>query len=340
MMLISGSNTDYIGKSGIVYGDYGNDLFYPKYPRENNRNHYMYTSVLFSDGKIRSRRVHVLIAKAFLFNPNPKIFNIVGHKDNNKQNNSLENLYWTTNQENAQKAVDDGLNKAKSAEDNDKSYPVKVLDKNTLSVVAVYGSLSECARRIENIDKTAILKLYKKPNGYKPRFKKYIYQKISLEEFLSYPEEIRNINLVETPPTNKKPKIFRMTNTKMRYSQIMDNQTEAEKITGVKQAIISHILKEHKTDEYNGWTFELLGEKEYTESSAYQNLLQTVDAITVENINTGQRLTFNTIAELTKYFGLKGHDGAAYFKTGHTLLSEWKMVGKENKQVVEYKNVG
>lgn len=291
----------------------------------------MYTNVLFSDGKIRSRRVHVLIAKAFLFNPNPKIFNIVGHKDNNKQNNSLDNLYWTTNQENTQKAVDDGLNVAKKAEENDQSTPVKVLDKNTHKVVAVYGSLSECSRCIENLPKSQILKLYKK-DSYKPRFKKYIYQCTSKDEFFSFPESIRNIHLVETPPTNKKPKIFRMTNSKMKITQIMDNQTEAQKITGVPQAQISSILRKGYTGEYNGWTFQLLGEKEYTESSGYRKLIQSHDQITVENINTGQRLTFETSKELAKYFGLNGHDIGSYFKSGHTLLSEWKMIEKESKK--------
>ena len=99
MVLIKGSDTDYIAPSGIVYADYDNDMFFPKYPFENKHNNYMYTNVRFSDGKMRQRRVHVLLVKAFLFNPDPKNLKIVGHKDNNKHNNNLSNLYWTTNQE-------------------------------------------------------------------------------------------------------------------------------------------------------------------------------------------------------------------------------------------------
>ena len=52
-------------------------------------------------------RVHILVAKAFLENPNN--LPIVGHKDNNKLNPVKENLYWTTIQENTQKAYNDKL---------------------------------------------------------------------------------------------------------------------------------------------------------------------------------------------------------------------------------------
>lgn len=100
--------------------------------------------------KIIDLRVHILLAKAFLYNPNPKIYKIVGHKDNDKHNNDLSNLYWTTNQENTQKAVDDGLNKNKIAQDNENSNFVKVLDKDTLEIVGIYGSYRECNRCIEN----------------------------------------------------------------------------------------------------------------------------------------------------------------------------------------------
>ena len=226
MVLIKGSDTDYITPSGIVYADYDDNMYYPKYPFENKNNHYMYVSVRFSDGKVKSRRVHVLLAKAFLFNPDPKNLKIVGHKDNNKHNNSLENLYWTTNQENIQKAVDDGLNTFRIAEDNEQSNPIKVMDKNTLEIVGIYGSLRECARCIENVTLSNISKIYKSDN-YRPRLKKYIYKSISIDEFNSYPKNLINKHLVETPKNSKHPKIFRMVNKNMRYDSILDNQVTA-----------------------------------------------------------------------------------------------------------------
>ena len=102
------------------------------------------------------------MAKTFIFNPNPKIYNVVGHKNNDKSDNRIENLYWTTNQENTQKAVDDGLNKPKTAQDNQFSEYIKVLDKNTLQIVGVYGSLRECNRRIKNSTLSSISRMYRK----------------------------------------------------------------------------------------------------------------------------------------------------------------------------------
>lgn len=46
------------------------------------------------NGSIQKRRVHVLVAEAFIPNPNPKKCPFVCHKDDNGQNNYKSNLYW------------------------------------------------------------------------------------------------------------------------------------------------------------------------------------------------------------------------------------------------------
>jgi hypothetical protein len=330
IVLIKGSNTDYIASSGVVYAEYDNNMYYPKYPFENKHNHYMYVNVMFSDGKIKSRRVHVLLAKAFLFNPNPKKFKIVGHKDNNKNNNDLSNLYWTTNQENTQKAVDDGLNIAKRAENNSQSTPLKVMDKNTLEVIGIYGSLRECGRCIENITLSTISKVYKLDN-YKPRSRKYIYKAISTEEFNSYSKNLISVHLIENPKVNKNPKVFRMVNKKLKFDSIMDNQVTASKICGIYQSDISQYLLSGDKSEHNGWSFELISETTRKESSAYQNHLATVDSITIQNIHDNRILEFKSGKELKDYFKLKGHDLMHYIKTNQLLMSEWKIIDKREK---------
>lgn len=242
----------------------------------------------------------------------------------------MSNLYWTTNQENTQKAVDDGLNKNKIAQDNENSNFVKVLDKDTLEIVGIYGSYRECNRCIENSTLGSISRMCNKNKIYKPRSKKYIYLKSSREEFEKYPS-LQNIKLIENLIADKSPTVFKIKNTITSHSEILDNQTTAEKITGIPQATISHILKEKDSSVYNGWIFEYLDKTTYKNASAYENFIETVDNIIVENIYDGRKMEFRSGEDLKKYFGVNGHDLNHYIKTGHTLLSEWKIISKEQR---------
>ena len=146
-VIYKGSKTRYfVTSEGDVYNDKGH-----KMALKENEDGYLVLKI-FVDGKAVYPGVHTLVATAFI--PNPDNLPVVGHKDNNKSNNSLDNLYWTTVQENTQKAFDDGLAvNAKSYEDS-QSKEVIVFDLH-MNEIARYGSISECSREL-GVSKNAI----------------------------------------------------------------------------------------------------------------------------------------------------------------------------------------
>lgn len=325
MVLIDGSDTDFITVSGKVYKDYGNNMFYPKLTHINKYNGYVYVSITFKDGKNRSRRLHILLAKAFIPNPNPQLFKIVGHKDNNKSNNNLDNLYWTTTQENTQKAIDDGLNCPKIAENNNQSFYVKVLDKDTQEIIGVYGSLRECDRCIKNVSLSLIAKMCSKGEIYKPRSRKYIYRYATEKEFRDN-MHLKNNYLIENPIVDKNPTIFRMINSKINFDKILDNQTTASKICGISQALISKYIKDNDNVEHDGWKFSLISKTDYKNSSAYQNQINLHEDIIIKNIYTNEIQVYKTNVDLKNNLNIKGHDIQQYIRNNHILMGEWKII--------------
>lgn len=70
-----------------------------------------------SPGQTIQRYIHRLVANAFLENPNE--FPQVGHKDHDKENNSVENLYWTSQSQNTRDGVAAGrINSKKRGKTN------------------------------------------------------------------------------------------------------------------------------------------------------------------------------------------------------------------------------
>lgn len=82
--------------------------FVPRKERVSSKHGTGYSTVrLAKEGVVRTYRVHRLVAKAFLENPENKEY--VNHKDGNKRNNSLDNLEWSTAGENTTHAIINGL---------------------------------------------------------------------------------------------------------------------------------------------------------------------------------------------------------------------------------------
>jgi hypothetical protein len=68
-----------------------------------------YYVCLSKNGEVHYKRVHILVAQAFIKNNDVFVKNSVNHIDGNKANNNLSNLEWVTPKENIDDAVSNGL---------------------------------------------------------------------------------------------------------------------------------------------------------------------------------------------------------------------------------------
>lgn len=106
---------------------------------------YMYCGIYdLKSGKCKNRRVHRIVAEVFIENPDN--LPLVGHKNNIKHDNRVENLYWTTSQENTQKAFDDKLEVNDKGFEDSQSQPVIMFNTKTHEVLNVFGSITEASK--------------------------------------------------------------------------------------------------------------------------------------------------------------------------------------------------
>lgn len=89
---------------------------------------YNKVTLVNKDGKLKSFRVHRLVAIHFIENPLNK--STVNHKDGNKLNNNVFNLEWNTTSEQNSHAYKIGLNSRKGIKNN----MVKLTEKEVLEI--------------------------------------------------------------------------------------------------------------------------------------------------------------------------------------------------------------
>lgn len=160
------NSIDYVTPEGKIYKQkYKNTGVY--FEAKLSRCHdYEYAPITFDNGRSITKRVHRIIAETFI--PNPNNFPVVGHLNNIKHCNNIENLYWTTTSENTKKAYDDGLAVNASSFDDSQSQAVDVYVDNKL--YKTYGSITECSKEL-GIPKSTIIRRCK--NEIKTNYRKY-----------------------------------------------------------------------------------------------------------------------------------------------------------------------
>ncbi|WP_171034487.1 NUMOD4 domain-containing protein [Marinilactibacillus psychrotolerans] len=106
-------------------------------------------------GKVKIKMLHVLVATAFL--PNPQDLPVVNHIDGNKKNPLPHNLEWTTFSENSKHAFFHGLSKIsdkarEKASENAKINGAKTTSRPVIQYsidgrkIAVFSSIKEASR--------------------------------------------------------------------------------------------------------------------------------------------------------------------------------------------------
>lgn len=147
-----------VTKDGKVFSPFGKELN----PWVENNSGYKLIRIRI-DKKPKCLRLHRLVAEAWLPNPHNKTF--VKHKNDNKNDNTVDNLEWGENSDNTKEGYTNGCYKSSK-----RSHDVKVVHKVT-NEVQIFKSIRAAAESLglnrKNI--TAILK-NKKQNYYDYEF--------------------------------------------------------------------------------------------------------------------------------------------------------------------------
>lgn len=102
-VLVEGFDRYYITPSGVII----NRDNYSNVRARLNVNGYVCVLLSTYDRQAKTLRVHRLVAKAFI--PNPNNYAQVNHIDGNKTNNHMSNLEWCTPKQNTAHALSSGL---------------------------------------------------------------------------------------------------------------------------------------------------------------------------------------------------------------------------------------
>lgn len=146
MKEIKDFNNYFISEQGFVYSKKTNTEIKAAICRGGYCNIRMY-----HNGKQHTRKLHRLVAEAFIDNAQNK--KEVNHIDGNKLNNNINNLEWVTSKDNVQHSIKNGRWNGRL---------IKVVQKDKQgNIIADYNSIAE-ASRISGVHYSSILDCIRK----------------------------------------------------------------------------------------------------------------------------------------------------------------------------------
>ena len=164
LTLIKGSLTDYITPSGEIYKKCPDNTYFHKSQWLNWG--YWYCGITYPSGQ-KQRRVHILVAEAYVPNPDPQHNTVVLHLDSDKSNKHYTNLKWGTVAENTKQAYEEGMAYNDKGWADSQSIHVCSFDLSG-NLLNKYGSVGEASRDL-GITKTGILNQCNHKVKTKPR---------------------------------------------------------------------------------------------------------------------------------------------------------------------------
>lgn len=140
---INGYNNYSVSNKGEIRNDDTGKIKSSRY----NKHGYKVIDLYFN-GTRETKRVHRLVADAFISNPENKPQ--VNHKDGNKSNNNINNLEWCTASENMKHSFNTGLSKPNKSMLGKKNpnagrhgKPVRIIETGE-----TFSSIAECEKAI------------------------------------------------------------------------------------------------------------------------------------------------------------------------------------------------